>query len=137
MRRDAPVTHPDEEDRALRVLVDRIPDTCLLETDRSGTITWIGSSSEVFFGAAPHEVVGKFNYKDFHPREEMEACEDDAEFGRQVGEQGWTEAEWTVVPKKGPTFRAVVTLVRKPQRQDEDRESSGGWIALYRKVRDA
>lgn len=136
MRQDASSIASNEERRALRVLIDRIPNTCLLETDRSGTITWIGSSSEFFFGAAPREVVGKFNYKDFHPREEMEACEDDPEFGRLIGERGWTESEWTVVPKEGPPFRAFVTLVRQPAGQDEDRETSGGWIALYRKARD-
>jgi len=130
-----------QEREAYRTITARIPGTCLLETDRSGLITCVGESSETFFGFTTNEIIGRMNYKDFHAREEMEACKDDPEFARKIAEQGWTEDEWTVVPKNGNPFRAVVTLVRKPAAAQngqsgiyEEGEGTGGWIALYRRM---
>lgn len=116
-----------------RWLFERIPGVCLIETDPSGVITHFGPAAERFFNCSAEDTIGRVHYESFHDTVEMETCRDDPAFREIMARQGWSEDEWTVVPREGKRFQARVTLVRKGS-GGEGAEKGGGWIALYCRV---
>lgn len=119
----------------LRRLIARIPDACLIETDADGILTRFDEPAERFFGCRAHEVIGRLHYRDLHDRAEMEACRDDPAFRRAMEQEGWTEADWRVIPRRGEPFQARVTLMRAPAAAPTAVSAPRpGWIALYRRI---
>lgn len=123
---------PDWRQRLLW-LIDRIPDCCVIETDRAGILTWFGPAAEEFFGCPAAEALDRLSYRDFHDPAELAACQDDPVFRSAMETRGWTEDDWTVIPRRGDRFRARVTLLRRPAQTEGAPEE--GWIALYRRLR--
>lgn len=120
----------------LRFLLDRHPDSCVIETDGKGVITRFGPGAEAFFVCPAAEAIGKMRYSDFHDAKELEACHGSAEFQAAIRDPGWTEDLWRVIPRAGEPFTARVTLVplwdldSNVALQDD---KPIGWVALYRR----
>lgn len=117
-----------------RRLFERLPEVCLIETDAEGIFSYFEKGAEIFFNCPKEEVLGRLHYRSFHDPVEMESCGDDPAFRARMESEGWSEEDWTVVPREGAPFRARVTLMRITGNEKNDEALTPGWIALYRRL---
>ncbi len=116
-----------------RLLFERLPKVGLIETNASGIFTYFGEGAEAFFNCSKEDAVGRLHYRTFHDPVEMEACQNDPDFQARMASEGWSEEDWTVLPREGEPFQARVTLMRAPLKPGQDAGEAPGWIALYRR----
>lgn len=121
----------------LRLLLDRLPNSCLIETDAHGLFTYFGPAAEAFFGCPAGEALGKLRYSDFHDPAELEACRATAAFRAAIRDPGYTVGLWRVIPRSGLPCLARVTLVAlwpDDMNREDEQERPAGWLAHYQKA---